>query len=60
MLGGGTPGNLLGLCAGSLVVLLSLFLFARPLGAGAAVAPLARKLRIPYPAPAVSGGKHRR
>ncbi|GAA0700161.1 hypothetical protein GCM10010193_63630 [Kitasatospora atroaurantiaca] len=59
-LGGGMIGNLAGLSAGSLAVLLSLFVLARPLGAGAAVAPLARKLRIPYPAPAAVGGKHRR
>ncbi|MDH6577054.1 murein biosynthesis integral membrane protein MurJ [Kitasatospora sp. MAP5-34] len=62
-LGGGPIGNLVGLMAGSLTVLVSLFVLARPLGAGAAVAPLARKLRIPYKAPApapVNGGKHRR
>lgn len=66
-LGGGPIGNMVGLMAGSLAVLLSLFLLARPLGAGTAVAPLARKLRIPYPAPApakaaksANGGKHRR
>ncbi|GAA2743298.1 murein biosynthesis integral membrane protein MurJ [Kitasatospora cinereorecta] len=53
-------GSLAGLAVGSLAVLLSLFLFAIPLGAGASVAPLARKLRIPYPAPAVTAGKHRR
>ncbi|MER5641824.1 murein biosynthesis integral membrane protein MurJ [Kitasatospora sp. NPDC002227] len=60
-LGGGLIGNLIGLGLGSLTVLASLFLLARPLGAGAAVAPLARKLRIPYSTPAVAnGGKHRR
>ncbi|MEU9128225.1 murein biosynthesis integral membrane protein MurJ [Kitasatospora sp. NPDC048540] len=62
----GLFGNLVGMMAGSAAVLVSLFLFARPLGAGEAVAPLARKLRIPYPAPApaASGtgtsGRHRR
>ncbi|WP_441250647.1 murein biosynthesis integral membrane protein MurJ [Kitasatospora sp. McL0602] len=60
-LGGGLIGNLIGLGLGSLTVLASLFLLARPLGAGASVAPLARKLRIPYPAPAAANsGKHRR
>ncbi|WP_380231149.1 murein biosynthesis integral membrane protein MurJ [Kitasatospora paranensis] len=49
-LGDGTAGNLAGLAAGSAAVLISLFLFARPLGAGPAVAPLARRLRIRYPA----------
>ncbi|WP_431680035.1 murein biosynthesis integral membrane protein MurJ [Kitasatospora sp. KL5] len=60
--GGGLVGNTVGLAAGSLAVLLSLFALARPFGAGAAVAPLARKLRIPYPepAPATGNGKHRR
>ncbi|MEV4613892.1 murein biosynthesis integral membrane protein MurJ [Kitasatospora sp. NPDC049258] len=60
--GPGTFGNLAGLLAGSAAVLLSLFALARPLGAGAAVAPLARKLRIPYPEPvtAASSGRHRR
>ncbi|GAA4861664.1 murein biosynthesis integral membrane protein MurJ [Kitasatospora terrestris] len=60
-IGGGLLPGLLGLAAGSLAVLVSLFLFARPLGAGPAVAPLARRLRIPYPDPApVGSGKHRR
>ncbi|MFG2820811.1 murein biosynthesis integral membrane protein MurJ [Kitasatospora sp. NPDC048365] len=59
--GSGLFGNLAGLAAGSLAVLVSLFLFARPLGAGPAVAPLARRLRIPYPDPTpVGSGKHRR
>ncbi|MFF0294340.1 hypothetical protein ACFYST_23545 [Kitasatospora sp. NPDC004614] len=50
-----------GLAAGSLAVLVSLFVLARPLGVGASVAPFARKLRIPYPTPApAGGGKHRR
>ncbi|MFF4340460.1 murein biosynthesis integral membrane protein MurJ [Kitasatospora sp. NPDC001540] len=53
-------GSLTGLAAGSLAVLLSLFVLARPLGVGASVAPFARKLRIPYPAPAPTSGKHRR
>ncbi|GGQ75171.1 murein biosynthesis integral membrane protein MurJ [Kitasatospora griseola] len=54
-------GSLAGLAAGSLAVLLSLFVLARPLGVGASVAPFARKLRIPYPTPApAGGGKHRR
>ncbi|MDH6127941.1 murein biosynthesis integral membrane protein MurJ [Kitasatospora sp. GP82] len=61
-LGSGIVGNFVGLSAGSLAVLLSLFVLAKPLGAAEAVAPLARKLRIPYavPEPAASGGKHRR
>ncbi|GAA2147063.1 hypothetical protein GCM10009760_37530 [Kitasatospora kazusensis] len=61
-LGGGPIGNMVGLMAGSLTVLVSLFVLARPLGAGAAVAPLARKLRLPYPEPAAAAnsGKHRR
>ncbi|AUG79272.1 hypothetical protein CFP65_4525 [Kitasatospora sp. MMS16-BH015] len=65
-LGGGLIGNLIGLGLGSVTVLASLFLLARPLGAGSAVAPLARKLRLPYPTPAAAtngngnGGKHRR
>ncbi|WP_235502737.1 MULTISPECIES: murein biosynthesis integral membrane protein MurJ [unclassified Kitasatospora] len=59
-LGGGMPAALAALAAGPLAVLVSVLLLARPLGAGAAVAPLARKLRIPYPEPAVGGGKHRR
>ncbi|WP_063750172.1 murein biosynthesis integral membrane protein MurJ [Kitasatospora cheerisanensis] len=59
--GAGLFGSLLGLAAGALAVLLSLFVLARPLGVGASVAPFARKLRIPYPAPApAAGGKHRR
>ncbi|MFD0570598.1 hypothetical protein ACFQ0T_17005 [Kitasatospora gansuensis] len=48
-LGGGVPAALAALAAGPLAVLVSVLLLARPLGAGAAVAPLARKLRIPYP-----------
>ncbi|WP_405018934.1 murein biosynthesis integral membrane protein MurJ [Kitasatospora sp. NBC_00070] len=59
-LGGGVPASLAAMVAGPLAVLVSVLLLARPLGAGAAVAPLARKLRIPYPEPAVGGGKHRR
>ncbi|MER5863713.1 murein biosynthesis integral membrane protein MurJ [Kitasatospora sp. NPDC002040] len=59
-LDGGAVAALAALVLGPLAVLVSVLLLARPLGAGAAVAPLARKLRIPYPAPAVSGGKHRR
>ncbi|MEV4557081.1 murein biosynthesis integral membrane protein MurJ [Kitasatospora sp. NPDC049285] len=58
--GASLPGNLAALAAGSLAILVSLFLFARPLGVGASVAPFARKLRIPYPTPTASGGKHRR
>ncbi|MCU7823219.1 murein biosynthesis integral membrane protein MurJ [Kitasatospora sp. DSM 101779] len=60
--GGGLLSSVVGLAAGSLAVLVSLFALARPLGAGAAVAPFARKLRIPYPEPAVAtgNGKHRR
>ncbi|OKJ12016.1 hypothetical protein AMK19_13320 [Kitasatospora sp. CB01950] len=59
--GEGLFGSLAGLAAGSLAVLLSLFVLARPLGVGASVAPFARKLRIPYPTPApAAGGKHRR
>ncbi|GLW70258.1 hypothetical protein Kpho02_25570 [Kitasatospora phosalacinea] len=53
-------GSLTGLAVGSLAVLLSLFVLARPLGVGASVAPFARKLRIPYPTPAPTSGKHRR
>ncbi|MFI9782125.1 murein biosynthesis integral membrane protein MurJ [Kitasatospora sp. NPDC051984] len=54
-------GSLAGLAVGSLAVLVSLFVLARPLGVGASVAPFARKLRIPYPTPApAGGGKHRR
>lgn len=60
-LGGGLPGAVAGLAAGSFAILLSLFVLARPLRAGDAVAPFARKLRIPYPEPASAGnGKHRR
>ncbi|MFB7664881.1 murein biosynthesis integral membrane protein MurJ [Kitasatospora sp. NPDC056138] len=59
-LGDGTAGSLLGLVAGSLTVLVSLFVLARPFGAGQAVAPLARRLRVPYPAPGASDGRHRR
>ncbi|WP_280842431.1 murein biosynthesis integral membrane protein MurJ [Kitasatospora phosalacinea] len=58
--GAGLFGSLAGLAAGALAVLLSLFVLARPLGVGASVAPFARKLRIPYPAPAPTSGKHRR
>ncbi|MFB7943674.1 murein biosynthesis integral membrane protein MurJ [Kitasatospora phosalacinea] len=58
--GAGLLGSLTGLAAGALAVLLSLFLLARPLGVGASVAPFARKLRIPYPTPAPTNGKHRR
>ncbi|MFD8599606.1 murein biosynthesis integral membrane protein MurJ [Kitasatospora sp. NPDC059646] len=59
--GEGLFGSLAGLAAGSLAVLLSLFVLARPLGVGASVAPFARKLRIPYPTPApAGGGRHRR
>ncbi|WP_371498727.1 murein biosynthesis integral membrane protein MurJ [Kitasatospora sp. NBC_00374] len=61
--GTGLLGNLAGLAAGSAAVLISLFAFARPLGAGAAVGPLARKLRIPYPEPVAAtgtSGRHRR
>ncbi|WP_197085076.1 murein biosynthesis integral membrane protein MurJ [Saccharothrix sp. ST-888] len=60
-LGRGIVGNFAGLAAGSLAVLVSVLVLAKPLGAAGAVAPLARKLRIPYPAPAVANsGKHRR
>jgi len=58
--GAGLFGSLTGLAAGALAVLVSLFVLARPLGVGAAVAPFARKLRIPYPTPAATNGKHRR
>ncbi|MEV8096037.1 murein biosynthesis integral membrane protein MurJ [Kitasatospora sp. NPDC085879] len=60
--GGGMLSSVVGLAAGSLAVLVSLFVLARPLGAGSAVAPFARKLRIPYPEPAAANGngKHRR
>ncbi|GJF32781.1 hypothetical protein KNE206_54810 [Kitasatospora sp. NE20-6] len=59
--GDGLPGDVAGLAVGAFAILLSLFALARPLGAGDAVAPLARRLRIPYPEPAVPGnGKHRR
>ncbi|MFE1318979.1 murein biosynthesis integral membrane protein MurJ [Kitasatospora phosalacinea] len=58
--GAGLFGSLAGLAAGALAVLLSLFVLARPLGVGASVAPFARKLRIPYPTPAPTSGKHRR
>ncbi|BAJ30355.1 MULTISPECIES: murein biosynthesis integral membrane protein MurJ [Kitasatospora] len=58
--GEGLFGSLAGLVAGSLAVLVSLFALARPLGVGASVAPFARKLRIPYPTPAPTSGKHRR
>lgn len=60
LLGGGLPGNVIGLGVGSAAVLGSLLLLARPFGAAESVAPLARKLRIPYPTPAATGGKHRR
>ena len=50
-LGGGLIGNVIGLGLGSVTVLASLFALARFFGAGSAVAPLARKLRIPYPNP---------
>ncbi|BFV57681.1 hypothetical protein KCMC57_up27850 [Kitasatospora sp. CMC57] len=59
-LGSGVPASLAALAVGPLAVLVSVLLLARPLGAGAAVAPLARKLRIPYPEQPVGGGKHRR
>ncbi|MGK4582625.1 murein biosynthesis integral membrane protein MurJ [Kitasatospora sp. HPMI-4] len=60
-LGRGIVGNFVGLGAGSVAVLISVLVLAKPLGAAGAVAPLARKLRIPYPAPAVANsGKHRR
>jgi putative peptidoglycan lipid II flippase len=61
-LGNSLLSNTIGLAAGSLTVLLSLFALARPFGAGSSVAPLARKLRIPYPEPAAAtgNGKHRR
>jgi putative peptidoglycan lipid II flippase len=58
-LGRGIVGNFVGLAAGSLAILASVLLLAKPLGAAGAVAPLARKLRIPYPAPA-AGGRRRR
>ncbi|MFI5531576.1 murein biosynthesis integral membrane protein MurJ [Kitasatospora sp. NPDC051853] len=56
---------LLSLGTGSLLILASVLLLARPLGAATAVGPLARKLRIPYPTPAPApaapgNGKHRR
>ncbi|WP_354641994.1 murein biosynthesis integral membrane protein MurJ [Kitasatospora camelliae] len=53
-------GSLGGLAAGSVAILVSLFVLARPLGAASAVAPLARRLRIPYPDPAAAAGRHRR
>ncbi|MCC9306788.1 murein biosynthesis integral membrane protein MurJ [Kitasatospora sp. RB6PN24] len=69
MLGGGgsvvmsTLGNGIGLGVGSMAVLASLFLLARPFGVGSTVAPLARKLRLPFPVepePAVAGAGRRR
>ncbi|MDH6141186.1 putative peptidoglycan lipid II flippase [Kitasatospora sp. GP30] len=58
-----TLGNGIGLGVGSVAVLASLFLLARPFGVGATVAPLARKLRLPFPVepePAVAGAGRRR
>ncbi|MFJ1757437.1 murein biosynthesis integral membrane protein MurJ [Kitasatospora sp. NPDC088134] len=52
-------GSAAGLAAGSLLVLVSLFVLALPLGVSGAVSPFARRLRIPYPSPTVVG-KHRR
>ncbi|MFJ5233186.1 murein biosynthesis integral membrane protein MurJ [Kitasatospora sp. NPDC088391] len=52
-------GSAAGLVVGSLLVLVSLFVLALPLGVGGAVSPFARRLRIPYPSPTVVG-KHRR
>ncbi|WP_329566869.1 murein biosynthesis integral membrane protein MurJ [Kitasatospora sp. NBC_01266] len=61
MLGGGFFGNLFGLGVGSVVVLASLFVLAKPFGAAAAVAPLARRLRLPYPqTPEPGNGRRRR
>ncbi|PYC82772.1 murein biosynthesis integral membrane protein MurJ [Streptomyces tateyamensis] len=48
-LGSSWIGSFLGLGLGSLLTLASLFVLAKPLGVAGAVAPLARKLRIPYP-----------
>ncbi|WP_327064466.1 murein biosynthesis integral membrane protein MurJ [Kitasatospora sp. NBC_01302] len=53
-------GNAIGLAVGSLCVLLSLFVLAKPAGAASAVAPLARKLRLPYPQAPKPGGRRRR
>ncbi|GAA2270507.1 MULTISPECIES: murein biosynthesis integral membrane protein MurJ [Kitasatospora] len=60
-LGHGIVGNFAALGAGAPAVLLSVLVLAKPLGAAGAVAPLARKLRIPYPEPTpANSGKHRR
>ncbi|WP_051969973.1 murein biosynthesis integral membrane protein MurJ [Kitasatospora azatica] len=53
-------GSVFGLGLGSLLVLASLFVLAKPLGVASTVAPLARKLRIPYPATPEPGGRRRR
>ncbi|GAA2281204.1 hypothetical protein GCM10010430_79100 [Kitasatospora cystarginea] len=56
-----TLGNGIGLGLGSVAVLASLFLLARPFGAADSVAPLVRKLRLPFPTePEPSGGRRRR
>ncbi|WP_327068475.1 murein biosynthesis integral membrane protein MurJ [Kitasatospora sp. NBC_01302] len=60
LLGGRFFGNLFGLGVGSLCVLASLFVLAKPFGAGSTVAPLARKLRLPYPQEAEPSGRRRR
>ncbi|MDH6118003.1 murein biosynthesis integral membrane protein MurJ [Kitasatospora sp. GAS204B] len=60
MLGGGFFGNLFGLGVGAVVVLASLFVLAKPFGAAAAVAPLARRLRLPYPQVPEPAGRRRR
>ncbi|MGF1431081.1 murein biosynthesis integral membrane protein MurJ [Kitasatospora sp. LaBMicrA B282] len=60
MLGGGFLGNVFGLGVGSVFVLASLFVLAKPFGATAAVAPLARKLRLPFPQPAPEPAGRRR
>ncbi|MFE9424622.1 murein biosynthesis integral membrane protein MurJ [Kitasatospora sp. NPDC006697] len=53
-------GNGIGLGLGSVAVLVSLFLLAKPLGAASIVAPLARKLRVPFPVEPEPSGRRRR
>ncbi|GAA1985777.1 murein biosynthesis integral membrane protein MurJ [Kitasatospora viridis] len=55
-----TLGNGIGLVLGTVTVLVSLFLLAKPLGAASTVAPLARKLRLPFPAEPEPSGRRRR
>ncbi|MFF3070350.1 murein biosynthesis integral membrane protein MurJ [Kitasatospora sp. NPDC057904] len=59
LLDGGAIAAMTSLGFGSAAVLASVLVLARPLGADSVVAPLARRLRIPYPAPA-RRGRHRR